>query len=92
MHTNLATPDSARGKVRHDQGNVPDTGDHRIGLVNGALPDRSTGMCVDIGNDSETLRLTDCPQLAEGVTLNFDVPAQTRWVQVIEVLDMSDAA
>lgn len=92
MHTNLARPDSASGKMRDDQGNVPDTGDHRIGLVDEALPDRSARMCVDICDYGEVLRLADSPEPAEGVTLNFDVPPQTPWVQVVEVLDMSDAA
>ena len=90
MHTNLARPNSASGKVRHDQGNVPDTSDHRIGLVDGALPDRSAWMRVDVGDDCEILRLADCPKFAEGLPLNFYVPAQAVGVQVIEVLDMSN--
>ncbi len=92
MHANLASPDSAGGKVRHDQGNVADTGDHRIGFVDWALSNRSAGMCVNIGDDSEILRLADFPEPAEGVPLNLDVSAQTVGIQIIEVFDINNAA
>ena len=91
MHANMTRPDSSGRKVRRDQGHVPDAGDHRILFVDGTLLDRGAGMGVDICDDSEIPRLADVPELAEGVSLDFDVPAQAHWVQVIEVLDMSNA-
>jgi len=92
MHANMPRPDSSGRKVRHDQRDVPDAGDHRVVLVDGTLVDRGTGMGVDIRDDGELLRFADVPKLAERVSVDFDVPAQASWVQVVEVLDMSDAA
>ena len=92
MHANLPRPDSSGRKVGHDQRHVPDAGDHGIVLVDRTLVDRGTGMGVDIGDDGELLRFADVPELAERVSVDLDVPAQASWVQVIEVLGMSDAA
>ncbi len=92
MNADVVRPHSPGREMGNDQGDVSDTGDHRVGLVDGALQDRCTPVRVDIGDDGETLRLTQGPELAECVSVYFDVPAQARRIQVIEVLDVGHAA
>ena len=92
MDADFLGSDRTGGEVRDDQGDVAHIGDHRVGLVDGTLLNMRSGMGMHVCGDCQAFRLADIPQPTERSTVKMDVPTEAIGIEIIEILDVGDAA
>lgn len=66
--TKVMSPDPASCESRHDDSNVPGTGNHRVRSISFAL-ERVTAVRMEISNDGHATSPTNVPQFRERITL-----------------------
>ena len=85
MNSNLVCLNWTSTVVRHDKCEMPLSRDHRVRLIYETLGNRKARVSMDVSYDSQTLHITEIPELREARGSNVNVADQAFRIKVVKV-------